>query len=164
MTKYIIVLIVLMGAGGVFLYTTQTAEAPVQTPTDMNPFGEGANVVGSLEDEEENESEDEEEDTTTGGTQPAGGTTGTGTTGGTSNVISRTELAKHSAQSDCWVGYKGVVYDITSWLPRHPGSASAIAPYCGKAEEFATAFNRQHGTSKDSRLQKEGTVEGKLGN
>ncbi len=164
MAKYIIVLVVLIAAGGVFLYTTQTAEAPVQTPIEVNPFGEGANVVGGLEDETENEIEDEEEDVqTTGGTGATGGSTGTGTTGGAASVITRTQLATHNKQNDCWVGYKTVVYDITSWLPRHPGSAAAIAPYCGTSEEFTAAFTKQHGTSKESRLKKEGTVEGTLG-
>ena len=63
--------------------------------------------------------------------------------------ISSTELAKHNKENDCWVVYKGQVYDLTSWLPRHPGSAGAILPYCG-TQGFEAAFTKQHGNSKAS--------------
>ena len=76
--------------------------------------------------------------------------------------ITRTELAAHNTQENCWVSYKGEVRDITTWLPRHPGSAAAIAPYCGKAEEFEAAFSGQHGSGKDSRLEREGVLKGTL--
>ncbi len=191
MTKYLIVLLVLIGAGGAFLYTSQTVQAPTVNPeASGNPFGEGSQAVGTVEStdgahkDEEDEHQDEAEhdqsastggsttekgstgstgSTGTTGSTPAGGTVDGGTTA-TPGVISRAELAKHSTQADCWIGYKGTVYDVTNWLPRHPGSAGAIAPYCGTADEFATAFNRRHGTSKDAKLQKEGVKEGTLGN
>lgn len=167
MTKYLIALLVVLGAGGLFIYS-QSANVPVSTeaveqgqPTEQNPFGEGASVVGALDDD----SLDDEDDEKSGGSgtvtpAPAPAPDGTETDGMSGKVISRTELAQHKAQSDCWVAYKGTVYDITSWLPRHPGSAAAIAPYCGTAEEFTAAFNKQHGTRRDERLKKEGVVEG----
>ncbi len=74
--------------------------------------------------------------------------------------ITRKELAKHNSLGDCWVSYNGKVYDLTSYLPNHPGSAAAIAPYCGTAEEFKVAFEKQHGTSKVSVLMKFGTFIG----
>jgi len=49
---------------------------------------------------------------------------------------------------------------VTSFLPRHPGSAGAISPFCGTSEEFAKAFTKQHGTSKVSNLMKVGTLIG----
>lgn len=76
--------------------------------------------------------------------------------------ITRTELSNHDSRDDCWVAYQGKVYDITSFLPRHPGSASAITPYCGTAEEFESAFKDQHGTSQVSRLIAESTFKGDL--
>ncbi len=76
--------------------------------------------------------------------------------------VSMSELAKHSIQSNCWVACKGKVYDITAWLPKHPGSAAAIAPYCGKAKEFEDAFTGQHGTSQVEKLLSEGVYKGDL--
>ncbi len=78
----------------------------------------------------------------------------------TSKAITKTELSKHNTKEDCWVSYNGKVYDLTSFLPNHPGSAAAIAPYCGTAEEFKVAFEKQHGTSKVSVLMKFGTFIG----
>ena len=148
MTKYIIFLVALIVAGGAFLYSTQTADAPTaaQVPQAENPFGEGSTAVGTAE-------ETPAVPTNTTGTIPAA----------QPGIITRIELAKHNTQADCWIGYKGIVYDITNWLPRHPGSAGAIAPFCGTADEFAAAFNQQHKTKQESRLQKEGVKEGALG-
>jgi hypothetical protein len=160
MTKYSILLVVLIAAGGGFLFMVQNTEAPTPTPpppAQENPFGDGANVVGPLE------------GTTSTTTQnnpsapppPAPTPTPPQPTAG---VITRTQLAAHNMQSDCWIAYKGIVYDLTSWIPRHPGGATAISRYCGKAEEFEAAFSKQHGTSKDKRLEKEGVKQGTLGN
>jgi predicted heme/steroid binding protein len=153
MTKILITVVVILGAAGLFFFSQQ-AEAPT-LPVDQaqvdsqdgegNPFGKGAAVVGSLEATSTPEGTDapvpsNEESTAEG--------------------VTRAELAKHNRQADCWIAYKGTVYDITSWLPRHPGSAAAISPYCGTAEEFAAAFNRQHGTGRDGRLKREGVDKG----
>lgn len=79
---------------------------------------------------------------------------------GNSNAISLQQLSQHDKEGDCWIAYNGKVYDITSWLPRHPGTAAAIAPYCGTEEEFTAAFTRKHGTSKASLLMQVGTFMG----
>ena len=63
--------------------------------------------------------------------------------------ISLEELSNHNSETDCWVVYQGKVYDLTSWLPKHPGSAEAIMPYCGN-QGFEEAFKKQHGSSKAS--------------
>lgn len=154
MTKYLVALVIILSAAGLFMYSQQ-AEAPTlpapqaQETTEGNPFGEGATPVGQLH---------AGEATTTDGagapTVPHEEATASG--------ITRDELGKHKTQGDCWIAYKGTVYNITAWLPRHPGSAAAIAPYCGTAEEFAAAFNRQHGTGKDNRLKREGVDKGAL--
>lgn len=65
-----------------------------------------------------------------------------------STGISQARLAQHNSRDDCWIAYKGKVYDVTSYLGRHPGGTNAIARYCGTASEFEQAFTRQHGTSK----------------
>lgn len=76
--------------------------------------------------------------------------------------ISLSELGKHNSGDDCWVSYKGKVYDITSFLPVHPGSAEAIIPYCGTSTEFEKAFTNQHGTSKVKTLENMGIYKGEL--
>ena len=48
------------------------------------------------------------------------------------------EVAKHKSADDCWVVIKGKVYDVTKFLPDHPGGKGAILMYAGKdaTEEF----------------------------
>lgn len=41
-------------------------------------------------------------------------------------------IAAHNTTSNCWMIVNGNVYDVTSYIPRHPGGAGAIKPYCGK--------------------------------
>jgi len=77
-----------------------------------------------------------------------------------SSKLNFIDLSSHNKEADCWVAYSGKVYDLTSWLPRHPGSAAAIAPYCGTSEEFSEAFIKQHGSTKVGMLMKVGTLMG----
>lgn len=48
------------------------------------------------------------------------------------------EVAKHSSPSDCWVIVHGRAYDVTEFLPEHPGGQKIILKYAGKdaTEEF----------------------------
>jgi len=32
-----------------------------------------------------------------------------------------TEITKHNALHDCWIVVEGKVYDVTQWVPKHPG-------------------------------------------
>ncbi len=78
----------------------------------------------------------------------------------TPHTIIKSELSTHTTINDCWVGYKGRVYDITNFLPKHPGTAQAILPYCGTAKAFEDAFTKKHGTSKANLLMKVGVFIG----
>lgn len=52
------------------------------------------------------------------------------------------EISVHASVSDCWSAINGGVYDLTSWVPRHPGGERAIESICGK--DGSAAFNGQH--------------------
>lgn len=75
-------------------------------------------------------------------------------------LVTSSELITHNSQSDCWVAYDGKVYDITSFLPNHPGGIDRILPYCGTADEFQNAFTKQHGISKVKMLMTVGVLMG----
>lgn len=77
-------------------------------------------------------------------------------------VITLSQLAEHNTKTDCWVGYNRSVYDLTAWLPKHPGSSGAIEPYCGTAKEFEAAFKGQHGQTQVKTLLRESTFKGAL--
>ncbi len=76
--------------------------------------------------------------------------------------ISESALSNHNTETDCWVAYKGKVYDITSWLQKHPGGVNAILPYCGTSSAFQEAFTKKHGTTKVALLMKVGELIGDL--
>jgi len=62
----------------------------------------------------------------------------TGTAAATEIILSTTEVSKHNSQNDCWMIMDNSVYNITPYLPNHPGGIGAILPYCGK--DGAAAF------------------------
>ena len=47
-------------------------------------------------------------------------------------TYTREEVAQHNKSTDCWVVLHGQVYDVTKWLPRHPGGARIILHYAGQ--------------------------------
>ncbi|KAK7203484.1 FAD binding domain-containing protein [Myxozyma melibiosi] len=48
------------------------------------------------------------------------------------------DVAKHNKKDDCWVIVKGLVMNLTSFLPDHPGGVNAIVNFAGRdaTEEF----------------------------
>ena len=41
------------------------------------------------------------------------------------------DVASHAVKADCWMAVEGKVYDVTSFIPSHPGG-EAILLGCGK--------------------------------
>lgn len=48
------------------------------------------------------------------------------------------EIAQHNSKDSCWVIIHGKAYDVTEFLPEHPGGPKIILKYAGKdaTEEF----------------------------
>ncbi len=65
-----------------------------------------------------------------------------------SSLITSLDLAKHNSENDCWVVYDKKVYDITIFLPLHPGGKEKLIPLCGTSDKFQNAFTKKHGLSK----------------
>jgi|SRR3989344_4377276 len=140
--------------------TNQNAENVGGTSADStipNPDDDDREDDDS-DDDDSNEGEDDEDDSGTL-TNPTSNPPATNTIPSATGV-SLSELSNHNTESDCWVAYDGKVYDITSFLPNHPGSARAIAPYCGTSDSFKNAFERKHGTSKVQTLMSIGVLMG----
>lgn len=58
------------------------------------------------------------------------------------------ELAKHASPTDCWVAANGKVYDVSSFVDKHPGG-DKILNGCGK--DMTEFFNTKHAKqSKES--------------
>jgi len=66
----------------------------------------------------------------------------------TAQGITLAQLAAHSTETDCWVGYDGKVYDITAYIPKHKNYQALIVPLCGSSDQFKAKFEGKHGLSK----------------
>jgi len=53
-----------------------------------------------------------------------------------------TEIAPHSSESDCWIIVRGKVYDVTTYIPSHPGGRRNITNVCGN--EVTSVFAAIH--------------------
>ncbi len=70
-------------------------------------------------------------------------TTGTAPEGKTYSMM---EVATHNTESSCWSAIDNTIYDLTKWIPQHPGGRNAILGLCGK--DGTNAFHGQHGDAK----------------
>ncbi|CAG8453848.1 12051_t:CDS:1 [Acaulospora morrowiae] len=57
-------------------------------------------------------------------------------------LISAQEVSKHNKREDCWVIIHGKVYDLTKFLPEHPGGERIILKQAGK--DGTAAFDQIH--------------------
>ena len=46
-------------------------------------------------------------------------------------VYTAEEIATHNSKESCWSSINGSVYDLTSWIPNHPGGEQGILRICG---------------------------------
>ncbi|MFM2374638.1 MAG: hypothetical protein RLZZ234_633, partial [Candidatus Parcubacteria bacterium] len=81
-------------------------------------------------------------------TTPTSAVTPTKPTSPSGAKLTTTSVATHSRASDCWIIVNNNVYNVTDYIPFHPGGVSTITNYCGK--EATTAFNTKGGGSSHS--------------
>lgn len=123
MTKYIIGIIVILLIGfGIYKYTGTRDTIP------QNSLNNGTSV-GSESINTNNVS-----------------TSSNSVSGNTNTSVksySLSEIAVHNNKTSCWTTIEGKVYDITSYVPRHPGGEANILKVCGK--DGSSLFGNQHG-------------------
>ena len=57
-----------------------------------------------------------------------------------------TQVAVHASAGDCWTVIRGNVYDLTTWISKHPGGSEKILQLCGK--DGTNKFVNKHGDSQ----------------
>lgn len=62
-----------------------------------------------------------------------------------SGTFSAAQVAAHNSQSSCYSIIGGSVYDLTTYIPKHPGGSREILDICGK--DGSALFEAQHGGS-----------------
>ena len=86
-----------------------------------------------------------------GATQSAAAATGSavsttakaGTSPAAESGYTMAQVQQHASASSCWTVVSGSVYDVTAWIPQHPGGESVIKGMCGV--DATDLFAGQHG-------------------
>jgi len=62
----------------------------------------------------------------------------------TTNVstLSLKDLSQHNIAQDCWIAIHSKIYEVTDFLPSHPGGSSIILKYAGK--DSTAAYDEVH--------------------
>lgn len=47
-------------------------------------------------------------------------------------VFTLEEVAEHHSPDNCWMAIHGKVYDLTPYVPNHPGPAGMMLVWCGQ--------------------------------
>ncbi|RME32218.1 cytochrome b5 domain-containing protein [Candidatus Woesearchaeota archaeon] len=69
--------------------------------------------------------------------------------------LTQEEVQTHDSATSCWTIINGEVYDITAYIPRHPGGRAKILRVCGTdgTELFTTKAGRVHSKNAHRILQ-----------
>lgn len=106
-----------------------------------------ASIPNEVDDNDDGEDDDAKG---TAATVPAGGSAAAASGATQSNqkpsAYTMADVAAHKDASSCWTAIRGSVYDVTTWISKHPGGRDAILKLCGK--DGTTAFVGQHGDAK----------------
>ncbi|PCH44872.1 fatty acid-2 hydroxylase [Wolfiporia cocos MD-104 SS10] len=78
-------------------------------------------------------------------------------------IFTREDVAAHSSGSGCWVTRNGKVYDVTNFLPDHPGGDDLILKYAGRDVEDIMKDPLEHDHSDSAYDMLEECVIGRLG-
>lgn len=147
----IIGLLLIFGVGSFVFVQKQSNDAAMQQESSSVNTNTNTNFNSSVtlpESEAENEREDEDEDeddavqTVSGSSGGAAGSDVAETSAGSTGIMAAV-VAEHNTRTSCWTSINGNVYDLTSWIPKHPGGEQAILQLCGI--DGSEKFNRKHG-------------------
>jgi cytochrome b involved in lipid metabolism len=75
-------------------------------------------------------------------------------------TYSLSEVMSHSTKEDCWTVINGNVYDITEYIPNHPGGEGSISKLCGG--DGSSAFTNKHEDDKKPNSELENYLLGAL--
>ena len=133
-----IVGLVLIITSGTLVYVLKNPSTPQDDVSQTTQLGETPIQMTNYSEEsgEDDESEDEVSGSNTAPVVPPTSTT-------VVSGITLAQVAQHNSRSSCWSAINGNVYDLTSWIPNHPGGEHNILILCGK--DGSSNFNGAHG-------------------
>lgn len=146
----IIIGLVVVSSTGVFVQSTKNPSIPTQVPASGEvTANNSSNKTSSNYDEDEDEDDDDDDGVSGSAVSapitPAAPNTPAAPQGTTSSTggITLAQISSHSTRSSCWSAINGAVYDLTSWIPNHPGGEETILGLCGR--DGTQSYNGQHG-------------------
>ncbi|MFZ2151508.1 MAG: cytochrome b5-like heme/steroid binding domain-containing protein [Minisyncoccia bacterium] len=135
--KYILIIVALVAAG-VIGYTVYEKQTEVEN-TDSNTV-----VQTQQEQKTEDDKVDDDADKNDDDSKPVVAPTPVVTKPAvTVKTFTMAEVALHADTTSCYSVINGSVYDLTTWIPKHPGGERAIKGICGK--DGSDGFNGKHG-------------------
>jgi cytochrome b involved in lipid metabolism len=66
-----------------------------------------------------------------------------------SKSYSMAQVKRHKTARDCWSVVGRSVYNLTAWIPKHPGGRGTVTAMCGK--KATKSFNSQHKNSRSAK-------------
>ena len=70
-------------------------------------------------------------------------------------TFSPAQVAQHKSHNDCWIILDGKVYDVTSYVPDHPGGSMFLLESSGDGKDHAEDFeDAEHSKTARNMLQK----------
>lgn len=81
---------------------------------------------------------------------PSATSTPTSSSSPSSNSLTKSLIATHNKQNDCWTYMGEKVYNLTPWMSEHPGGAEIMLEMCGK--DGSAAFGSHHTNEVDAYL------------
>lgn len=130
----VIGIIIVICIGAFVYWQTQSSRASQTASTNLQ---ETATAQQSI-----NPQETANSTTTNSATNPMPASN-TNSTSTSSETITAAQIAQHKDATSCWTSINGNVYDLTKWIPQHPGGPQAILQLCGT--DGSAKFNKQHG-------------------
>lgn len=138
--------VVVLAVGG-YTFGTRQASLSSQNSSSGNSLGSTSAPHESINVGWGEDSESEEDDGNIPTTPVTPTTSGTGGTSQSAGGYTLAQVATHNSRQSCWSAINGNVYDLTSWIPHHPGGEQNILNICGI--DGSGAFNNQHGGSSN---------------
>lgn len=138
-------IIVFVAGSGYIVYAGRPVMKIDQAPNVAQQMPTDSDTEAEAEDEEEDEEEIEDALVPAPTTAPTSPTPVTLTGTVTKGTYTMSDVQAHNTQADCWSAIGGDVYDLTSWVSRHPGGANKIIGLCGK--DGTAAYSGKHGSA-----------------